>query len=355
MSASPQQDVDLATAFRYGKRVFAFPEWKFVYVSTPKNACTSLKWVMAGLAGEDTDRITRHGLSFNPTRAGIIHHRARWTESSPLRRGVGVPLEQMKDEGWFVFGVLRDPRLRMFSAWQDKYLLQNPGYWRAWEREPRPLPTRAEDVIEPFAEFCRQAAADPDHPALKDHHFRSQVVSMREDAVPYTRLYDMRELSTLMADFNAHLAAQGHPGDLTLGRSNSSPFRPCGALFANGVREDIEKIYADDFARYGDLWDFAKVEATEVPWTEESFAHARSIIAVHERLADVVREGRKIRRRLRKNRRRVAQLERENQRLKRRGSRNAPAAESSASASTSRKVLRRGRAAVRRVRSLTRR
>jgi hypothetical protein len=165
----------------------------------------------------------------------------------------------------------------------------------------------------------------------------------------------MRELKTLMADLNAHLAAQGHPGDLTLGRSNSSPFRPCGALFENGVREDIEKIYADDFARFGELWDFSKVEATEVPWTAESFAHAHSIIAVHERLADVVREARKTRRRLRKTRRRVVQLQRENQRLKRRVARVAPAAESSSSTSASRKVLRRGRAAARRVRSLTRR
>lgn len=82
---------------------------------------------MADLAGEDTDRITRHGLSFNPTRAGIIHHRARLTEESRLRRGVGISLQQVKAEDWFVFGVIRDPRLRMFSAWQDKYLLRNPG------------------------------------------------------------------------------------------------------------------------------------------------------------------------------------------------------------------------------------
>lgn len=288
------------------------PQWKLVYVSVPKNACTSLKWLIAELGGEDLDALRRGGLNFSPTLEGKIHNRSRW-QVVPTLDAVDRDLwEQVKhDDAWMVFGVVRDPRLRLFSAWQDKYLLRNPGYWRTWAESERPLPTSFEQVAADFAGFCSDMAADSEHPARRDGHFRSQTRALRTDVVPYRRLYDMSELGELMEDLNAHLAGLGHPGDLVLARSNSSPFKPCGALFENGVREDIEKIYAEDFAQFGDRWDFRAVEERPVSWPPESFAHARALVDVHERLTEAVREGRR-------QRRRVAKLRGRNARLRRR-------------------------------------
>jgi len=310
---------ELLGAFRRGRRLFVLPEWRLAYVSVPKNACTSLKWLVAELGGEDLEALRQGGLGYSPSLEGKIHYRERWQVVPPLSAVDQELWDQVShDDGWMVFGVLRDPRLRLFSAWQDKYLLRNPGYWRTWGESESPLPSTFEQVAAEFAEFCSAMAADPEHPARRDGHFRAQTNALRPDVVPYRRLYDMSELGELMSDLNQHVAALGHPGDLVLGRSNSSPFKPCGALFENGVREDIEKIYAEDFARFGDRWDFRAVEERAVSWTPESFAHAHALVEVHERLAEVVREGRRQRRRAVRLRKRVARLRRRLRTVRRR-------------------------------------
>ena len=293
------------------RRLFVLPQWKVAYVSVPKNACTSLKWVMAELAGEDLDRIRTGGLGFNPTRAAQVHDRSHWqripnvAELDPELRTRISP-----EHGWFVFGVLRDPRLRLFSAWQDKYLLRSPGYWEHWDEPSQPpAPTTADDIVESFGAFVREVTASPGHEALDDGHFLSQVHALNLHLVRYTRLYDMSELSTMTEDLNRHLAAHGHPGQLRLGRSNSSPFAPVAELFAGGVREAAEGLYADDFARFGERWDFSAVEErTATAWTPDAFAHAHSIIAMNERISDVVRAARRLRRENRKLQERNAEL-----------------------------------------------
>lgn len=316
----PGQLADLSE-FRGQRRLYVLPRWKLVYVSVPKNACTSIKWLVAELAGEDLGRLRRGALGFAPTREGQIHDRDLWQHATrPHRLGRQLWQRVVEEGDWHVFGVIRDPRLRLFSAWQDKYLLRSPGYWRHWERHPSPVPRTPQDVVGAFREFCLEVAADPQHAALDDGHFVTQVHALKEHVVPYRRLYDMSELGEMMRDLNTHLAGLGHPGDLVLGRSNSSPFSACGPLFADGVREAIEKVYADDFARFGDRWDFSAVEARPLSWTAESFAHAHTIIAVNERVADVVRTARRLRRRNRRLRRRNAALQ---ARLHRRSGRRA--------------------------------
>ena len=125
--------------FAARRRVYVLPEYRVMYVSVPKNACTSLKWLFAGLAGEDLDDLRRGDLGFSPTREGQVHQRQRWrphTQLSGLDPAIRASIAPAN--GWFVFGVVRDPRLRLFSAWQDKYLLRAPGW-----RSVRPAGTRA--------------------------------------------------------------------------------------------------------------------------------------------------------------------------------------------------------------------
>ena len=311
---------DLAE-FRSKRRLFVLPQWKLAYVSVPKNACTSIKWLMAELAGEDLDRLRQGDIGFNPTRAAQVHDRSTWERIPDVAAlDPAVRAEVSPDNGWFVFGVLRDPRLRLFSAWQDKYLLRSPGYWEHWEKpEQPPVPTEPAHIVDSFRRFVEDVTANPGHEALDDGHFLSQSHALDLDLVRYSRLYDMSELGTMTADLNAHLAAHGHPGDLTLGRSNRSPFEPAGVLFGGGVREAIEGLYDDDFTSFGDRWDFSRIQAREAAWTPDAFAHAQSIIAMNERIADVVLKARRLRRENRKLKQRNAQLRERAQSKGRRG------------------------------------
>ncbi len=288
---------DLVT-FRAKRRLFVLPELKLAYVSVPKNACTSIKWLMAELAGEDLEQLRKGGLGFNPTRAAQVHDRTTWQKLPAVADlDPAVRAQVHPDNGWVVFGVVRDPRLRLFSAWQDKYLLRSPGYWEHWDDPAQPpVPTKAADIIDSFARFVTDVTTVPDHPALDDGHFVSQVHSLDLGVVSYGRLYDMSELALMMDELNEHVARYGWRGELTLARSNKSPFEPVAELFAGGVREAIEELFAEDFEHFGDRWDFSRIEARETAWTPDAFAHAQSIIAMSERLSDVVRSARRLRR-----------------------------------------------------------
>ena len=120
-------------------------------------------------------------------------------------------------------------------------------------------PLTRESVIEDFAKFVDLLEKEPGHKLRKkDPHFRDQVELLVENAVPYTRIYEISEMKELQADLSAHLQAQGLSGDLHLPKANPTLLRANGVLFENGVKEQIERIYAADFDRFGHLWDFTR-------------------------------------------------------------------------------------------------
>lgn len=319
-SEEPWTGQDHLASVVHAGRFYPLFEHKVMFTSVAKNACTSIKWMLAGLAGERSDDF-RPTTGFEPARASGIHQRHVWRgvprlrELSPEQRTDIHP-----DNGWFVFGVTRDPRTRMFSAWQSKYLVANPATLRRPHRRvlsPR-VPRTVEDVIEDFATFVEAYAADPRQAAFAgDTHFRPQTALLAADRVPYTRIYDVAEMDQLLADLNKHLSERGHDRDLALGSFNDTPLPANAAVFDSGVRELIEKAYAIDFERFGDRWDFTRIESRATPWTDEALAHVRSLVAAHERVHDLVQIARELER---ANRR----LKRQNERLRRGTSRRRP-------------------------------
>lgn len=298
-------------------RTYLAPEAKVVFESLNKNACTSLKWMMADLAGEDLDGFRAGDMPYIDD-SEPIHKRELWKVSPRLDSLTEDERAQIHpDNGWFVFAVVRDPRLRLFSAWQNKLLIENPFSVR-WAKEwwyPR-HPLTAETVVEDFAKFVDLMGQDELHWLReKDAHFRDQVEMLAEDAVPYTRIYEISEIKQLQVDLNEHLAAIGRP-PVSLPRANPTPLRAIGALYANGVREKIEEIYAADFERFGHLWDFSKTEAAE-PWTSAALNACEQEAVLGRRIGELFRIARDrgaeldtARNELADAQRRIAQLER---------------------------------------------
>ena len=72
--------------------------------------------------------------------------------SNQGKERAGKTDKDLRDNGWFVFGVVRDPRPRCFSAWQNKLLLGSPSYTQ-WRREPwyPRFPDHPEAIREDFA------------------------------------------------------------------------------------------------------------------------------------------------------------------------------------------------------------
>jgi len=59
-------------------------------------------------------------------------------------------------------------------------------------------------------------------------------------------------------------------------------------VFDGGVKELIERIYAPDFATFGDRWSFDRLSSRSVSWSEDAFKAIRVQSEMGQRIRDLV-------------------------------------------------------------------
>jgi hypothetical protein len=276
---------------------YVMPHYKAVYVSVPKAACTSLKWLVADLQGESAEHFAR-SLSREVSRAMCIHRRSMWQRTPMLHELSDEELAEISPEnGWFVFTVVRHPSARLFSGWQSKFLLREPR----WEHDmgdaswfPR-VPTTTQDVVEDFARFVLAIEADRDGVVLRDRHFRPQVGLIAADRVPYSRVYGTRDIGQLLADFDTHLRGQGWEGTLQLRRSNETPLAPVAPLFTPEVTDAIQGLYGADFEAFGYADVLPDGLDRDGQYPDRAFAEIERLIERSERIGDLAMRAQALR------------------------------------------------------------
>jgi Sulfotransferase family len=296
---------------------FVLPEHKIVYMSVTKVACTSLRWMIADISGEDLDSFYP-AIGAHQSRLMTIHrNRTHWEKTPQLFTLTDQQRAEIsRDNGWFIFAVVRDPWSRLWSGWQSKFLVRHQFYVDQYAEEPwfPRVPTKPEDVIEDFAKFT---AARPweTHPLLStDVHFLPQVHSVRPQGINYTRIYDLSDLSTLFRDLHAHLASQGKDQELYLPRANETPLPLIPAVLEGGVAEAIERAYAPDFEAFGDRWSLDTVKMDQELWSSDAIRHAAYHTVANQRIGDMRNEAWRLRRELHQAQKRIAVLERRTRR-----------------------------------------
>jgi hypothetical protein len=232
---------------------YVLRRYKAVYVSVNKAACTSLKWLVADLQGENRQRFYR-SLSREVSRTMTIHRRSLWQHTPMAAKLPAHELAEISpDNGWFIFAVVRHPTARLFSAWQSKLLLREPWWEENFGREPwfPRVPRNSDELLEDWLTFARAAADDPEQRIMRNRHFAPQHWMLAADKMPYTRIYGTREIPELLSEFATHLRANGWEGEkLVLPRSNETPLKPLRAAFPDDVLASMERIYAADFEAF---------------------------------------------------------------------------------------------------------
>ncbi|WP_277451919.1 sulfotransferase family 2 domain-containing protein [Janibacter sp. DB-40] len=292
---------------------FVLPDHKMVYMSVTKAACTSLRWMVADLSGEDPESFVGAIGGQQSRLLGIHGKRSRWRRTPQLSTLGSEQLAEISpDNGWFVFAAVRDPRSRLWSAWQSTFLVRHVRYVeryadRAWF--PR-VPASPEQVLEDWRAFVHARPWENDPDLRTDVHFQSQVRSVRPGGVNYTRIYDLSELSTLFADVHEHLRPLGLDQPLYTPRANETPLPIVPEALDDGVAEIIEDSFADDFRAFGDRWSIDRIRMSD-GWSADAIEHAAYHTVANERIGDLRTEARRLQQELKQAQRELRRTQRE--------------------------------------------
>jgi hypothetical protein len=279
---------------------FVLREDKLVYFSVTKVACTNLRWMIADLAGEDRESFYP-SLAAHQTRLMTVHgHRDRWQHSPQLFQVPWAEIDQMsRDNGWFIFAVVRDPWSRLWSAWQSKFLVRHQFYVDRYIDEPwfPRIPEKQQDVIDDFHTFVRARPWQTHTELSTDVHFLPQVRSTHPTLVNYTKVYDLHDLSQLFADLHTHLKSLGRDRELYTPRANDTPLALIEPVLENGIADEIRAAYRDDFAVYGDRWSLDTVNMQD-SWTSDAIRYAAFHTTANQRIGDMRNAAWELRREL---------------------------------------------------------
>ena len=232
---------------------FVMPRHKAVYVSVNKAACTSLKWLVADLQGENREHFYS-SLSREVSRSMTIHRRQLWQRTPMAAKLPPEELAEISPEnGWFIFAVVRHPTARLYSGWQSKLLMREPWWAQRFAEAPwfPRVPQTHEELAEAWLAFARSVIADPAQDIMRNRHFAPQQGLLVPDRMPYTRIYETGEIGQLLKDFDAHLRGLGWEGTLELRRANETPLKPLASLFPQDVLDGMREVYAADFEAFG--------------------------------------------------------------------------------------------------------
>jgi len=221
---------------------------KYVYVETPKAACTTLKHLITELENVPVDLSTLR----RPTetrRDMQIHERA--LIALPTLLEVEEPILRAAFDGhpeWFVFAVVRNPYSRIVSLFENKVRLGEIGYRRLEAR----YGDRGAfgDAREAFRAYVAEVVDSP-RTAETDGHLWTQEEIVMPRLLAYTRVFRLERLDELYAALSEHLKAFGG-GDLLQERRNASlPHADWRSYYDDLSAASVARVYRDDFEAFG--------------------------------------------------------------------------------------------------------
>ena len=224
--------------------VYVVEPAKILYVKAAKSACTTMLWTIIDLAGLDPSSVgfaTRATVMRSQVvQDASIHPVPTIDQVSPELRAAALTSPE-----WMRLGITRDPYARLYSAWESKILLDNPGQWRAFP-QPRLVATPDEiDVSASFRSFVAAMAADRGI-WQSDPHFAQQVHVLALDEIDYTDLVPTSGLADLFVRLSDRVGR-----DITPVQSNEGLRIPYAPNVDPQTAAHCEDLFAEDFARLG--------------------------------------------------------------------------------------------------------
>ncbi|WP_122553412.1 glycoside hydrolase family 99-like domain-containing protein [Pseudomonas viridiflava] len=261
--------------------------YKIFYVSTPKVACTSLKWWFASLEGKvQALRSLTDSAESDPD---LIIHGNNFHSLAPEVTGLGPDAlgDTLSSDDFFKFAIVRNPYKRLFSAWQSKLLLQEPlqvAPYKSYDFFHHSL-RDANDLALAFEGFLEHLANN-EAPHYWDLHWTPQVNLLRPDLIEYSKIFKIeqsQELGQALTEWVGNYIPSPFAGR----RANESliPYLP--EFVTPRSAELIRLLYAQDFQVFDyDQEPPAAKDAFSAEQLAVAFKAIRTIRARHQRLGE---------------------------------------------------------------------
>ncbi|WP_292493746.1 rhamnan synthesis F family protein [Mesorhizobium sp.] len=224
--------------------------YKILYVSTPKVACTSLKWWFASIEGYT--QVLRASSETEESDPDLAIH-DNFHKVAPHVTGLDLESlsEALTSDAYFRFAIVRNPYKRIFSAWQSKLLLREPLQIVPYVKSEffhHPI-ERASDIVAAFEMFLEHLASN-EAPSFWDRHWSPQAALLRPDLINYSKLTKIENAGELSKALGEWLDVR-LPDPFALRRANESliPYLP--EVISERSGELIRSLYVEDFEAFG--------------------------------------------------------------------------------------------------------
>lgn len=225
-------------------RTIVLPEHRVLFLPIPKAGCTSVLWLLAGLAGLEQEDFAR-SVTPEVSPALTVHDITIWNEQNRLSEySDDERAEILASDDWLRFTIVRHPATRLWSAWQSKLLLREPRFVQTFGEEewfPR-LPESPEQVLEDFRKFVAVAGEEN----ARDVHWAvQQELASQLDFTHIGRVERMRETIDLLRE---------HVGEDGWGErppaENRTPMSLAPAAYDESSAEMLRERWAADFEAF---------------------------------------------------------------------------------------------------------
>jgi Sulfotransferase family len=175
--------------------VYVVEQAKVLYTKASKSACTTMLWTIIELDGRDPATLP---FAARPSvmRSQVVHDASIHPVPTIDKVSPELRHEALTSDEWMRLAIIRDPYARLYSAWESRILLDNPGQWQSF---PQPDLVRIDGRIDVTESFRSFVAAMVEHRGIwqADPHFAQQVYVLALDEIDYTDLIPTSELNLL--------------------------------------------------------------------------------------------------------------------------------------------------------------
>lgn len=248
----PRRRQRLENRLLYGS--FACLDRGYLFLETPKAACTTMKWVLASLTGAE---VPRKQVGKETSVDMSVHKRRLHPVKSLLHFSRSEQDYLLTHPEVFRFTVVRNPYSRLVSAFNDKIRNFEPSYQAFWKRIATEGSLDIGSDGPTFPQFVSwlTRTQNPNHTNL---HWQSMTSLNFHRCIEYSSIL---KVETLLDDVRMALKLIAPEVEATqiMRASRVNEGLPCvwSQYYDNCTAGSVREFYHDDFERFGyetDSW-----------------------------------------------------------------------------------------------------